>query len=115
MKSRAIFASIVKRSKRHIVLLCFLGTTLLFNQVGLNFFHDEHNAHQVVAKSEKAQLLKHDEHCKICGIETLFHLYYEEPAQFQGVQTITVPGAARVLELVSIPVTNSRDRAPPIV
>ena len=114
VKSPAKFACIVIKYKGYIVLLCLLVTTLLFNQVGLNYFHDAHNAHQGAVKSDKAQLLKHNEHCKICGLDTLFHLYYEKLAQFQGAYTINVPVAARVQELVSIPVRNSKGRAPPI-
>ncbi len=105
----------MRKSKGHIVLLCLLATTLLFNQVGLNYFHDAHKAHQEVVKSDKAQLLKHDEHCKICGLDTLFHLYFEKPAQFYSFRTINVLAIARAQELVSIPVANSRGRAPPIV
>lgn len=67
----------------HIVAIFFLGSSLLFNQVALNFFHDKHDAHEAFqAPTTKAQLVKHGEHCKICSIDTLFNLFFESPTLF---------------------------------
>ena len=70
----------VRKRIQHIVAIIFLGSSLLFNQVALNFFHDKHDAHEAYnAPTNKAQLVKHGEHCKICGIDTLFNLFSESP------------------------------------
>jgi hypothetical protein len=53
-----------------------LGAALLFNQVGLSFFHDSHEAHQFFEASQKSKtlLLEHNEHCEVCSLQVLFHI-----------------------------------------
>ncbi|HMJ70211.1 MAG TPA: hypothetical protein VK508_15010 [Cyclobacteriaceae bacterium] len=53
-----------------------LGAALLFNQVGLNFFHDRHDAHEFFSAAKKHQtiLLNHGEHCQVCSLEVLFNV-----------------------------------------
>jgi hypothetical protein len=53
-----------------------LGAALLFNQVGLNFFHDRHDAHEfhVAIQKDQTVLLNHGEHCKVCSVEVLFNI-----------------------------------------
>ena len=71
----------------HKIAWIVLGAALLFNQVGLNFFHDSHEAHQFFEASQKSKtlLLEHNEHCEICSLQVLFHVVLpvatEVPAQ----------------------------------
>lgn len=57
-------------------MFVLLSSALLFNQVGLNFFHDRHEAHEFFAAARKGQtmLLKHGEHCQVCSLEVLFNV-----------------------------------------
>jgi hypothetical protein len=66
----------VKKRGLHIVVFVVLSSALLFNQVGLNFFHDRHEAHEYFAASQKNQsmLLNHGEHCQVCSLEVLFNV-----------------------------------------
>ena len=74
---------IVRRNKGHITLICLLGFSLLFNQVGLNFFHSKHDAHEsYTVQSDEAQFHSHGEHCKVCALDTLFHLFFEASGEF---------------------------------
>lgn len=72
----------------HTIAWIVLSSALLFNQVGLNFFHDSHDAHEFFAASQKNQtmLLNHGEHCQACSLEVLFHVVLpvstEIPMQF---------------------------------
>jgi hypothetical protein len=70
------------------IFWAFLSFALLFNQVGLSFFHDSHEAHEFFKASEKSQtlLLNHGEHCQACSLEVLFNIVLpvstEIPTQF---------------------------------
>ncbi|MBI3483084.1 MAG: hypothetical protein HY015_08955 [Bacteroidetes bacterium] len=70
MKSRII----------NIVSSAFLIGTLLFAQIGVNFFHRNHDVHEnksVTAplKGGTAGVQKHDEHCKVCSIDFFNHAF----------------------------------------
>jgi hypothetical protein len=66
----------VKKSRLHIAAWVILGAALMFNQVGLNFFHDSHDAHEFFSATRKNQtiLLNHGEHCQVCSLEVLFNI-----------------------------------------
>jgi len=70
LKSRAL----------HIVSSVFLIGSLLFAQVGVNFFHNNHDVHQLKSvsaplKDGAAGVQKHDEHCKVCSIDFFNHAF----------------------------------------
>jgi hypothetical protein len=78
----------VKKGRLYILVFVLLSSALLFNQVGLNFFHDSHEAHAYYTAAKKGQtmLLKHGEHCQVCSLEVLFNVVLpvstEVPTQF---------------------------------
>lgn len=107
----------MKSRKLHIAVLILLSSCLLFNQVGLNFFHDRHEAHEYFAANKKNQsmLLNHGEHCQICSLEVLFNVVLpvsaEIPKQFFATefnQEIAIQIAFDCLERAS-------GRSPPFV
>jgi len=68
LKSRAL----------HILSSVFLIGSLLFAQVAVNFFHNNHDVHQLKSvsaplKDGAAGVQKHDEHCKVCSIDFFNH------------------------------------------
>jgi len=70
---------LVKKAGLHrtnTIAWILLSSALLFNQVGLNFFHDRHEAHEFydASKKHQAMLLSHGEHCQVCSLEVLFHI-----------------------------------------
>lgn len=83
---------VVKKKRIHTIAWIVLGGALLFNQVGLNFFHDRHEAHEFYAanKQHKAMLLSHGEHCQVCSLEVLFNVVLpvttDIPTQFFAVE-----------------------------
>jgi hypothetical protein len=71
---------LLKIKALHILSSLFLIGTLLFAQVAVNFFHHNHDVHQVkssysLLKSGAASVQKHDEHCKVCAIDFFNHLF----------------------------------------
>jgi len=105
---------VVRRNKLYIVLIHLLGIGLLFNQVGLNFFHNKHDAHESYRiQNDKDQFHSHGQHCKVCSLDTLFHLYFEASPEFHFYQPEETVVAIQVLAKV----IGSRDfikgRAPP--
>jgi hypothetical protein len=65
----------MKKRRTQILIHIALASALLFNQVGLHFFHDRHEAHEFYSASKKdqAMFLNHGEHCQVCSLEVLFH------------------------------------------
>jgi hypothetical protein len=64
----------------HIVSSAFLIGSLLFAQVVVNFFHRNHDVHQLKSisiplKGGAAGVQKHDEHCKVCAIDFFNHAF----------------------------------------
>jgi hypothetical protein len=104
----------VKKNRSYPFLVCFLAFNLLFNQVALNLFHNKHDAHQSYRlDGNDAQLLRHGEHCKVCALDTLFHLYFEASPEFSFHQ----PKESSVAFLMLAKATAShvfvKGRAPP--
>src|SRR6185369_7637995 len=64
----------------HIVSSAFLISTLLFAQVAVNFFHNNHDVHENKSitsplKNGTAGVQKHDEHCKVCSVDFFNHAF----------------------------------------
>jgi hypothetical protein len=92
----------VRKNSVYTALVCFLAFNLLFNQVALNFFHNKHDAHKSYqTQSEQDQFNSHGEHCKVCALDTLFHLYVETPPEFHFYQpedtAVSIPVLAQVI------------------
>jgi hypothetical protein len=106
----------VRKSKRHIITIIFLGAALLFNQVGLNFFHDRHDAHEYfeAAKKNQTMLLHHGEHCQVCSLEVLFNVVL--PVSVELPQPVAVSEFAEktLPQPVIVFTALSQGRAPPV-
>jgi|GEM_PF-1987698 len=79
----------VKPRILHIVSSLFLISTLLFVQIGVNFFHHNHDVHvnkKITAplKAGQAAVQKHDEHCKVCSIDFFNHVFVTNAVYFEG-------------------------------
>jgi hypothetical protein len=104
----------VKKNKTYTALVFLLSLSLLFNQIGLNFFHDKHDAHKSYkVQSEQTQLHYHNDHCKACALDTLFHLYFDSSPEFQFYQPVKTVVAIPVLAKVIATNDFTKGRAPP--
>ncbi|MEJ0033546.1 MAG: hypothetical protein WDO15_25835 [Bacteroidota bacterium] len=78
----------MKKRRLYTAAWIVLTSALLFNQVGLHFFHDKHDAHEFFEATQKNKtlLLNHGEHCQVCSLEVLFNVVLpvnvELPQQF---------------------------------
>jgi hypothetical protein len=104
----------VKKKRIYFALIYLVSACLLFNQVGLNFFHNKHDAHEsYTLQSDGTQFHHHGEHCKVCALDTLFHLFFEASPEFHFQHA----GSVAYSEHAPSRVTNSRafikGRAPP--
>jgi hypothetical protein len=105
----------VKKKRLYIAVLVLLGSALIFNQVGLPFFHDSHKAHEFFEASKQGQslLLPHGEHCEVCSLEILFSVILpistEVPRQVfvSEYNRRTIPGTVFVFS------ERARNKAPP--
>lgn len=108
---------IVKKNSVHIALVSFLTLSLLFNQVALIFFHDKHNAHESfqLKVNGGAEFHSHNEHCRICSLDSLFHLFFQSSSEFHFQQPEVVAVALPVLGQVNSSDAFIKGRAPPVI
>ncbi|CAN5566833.1 hypothetical protein BH10BAC4_BH10BAC4_11570 [soil metagenome] len=105
----------LKKNSFHIALVFFLLGGVLFNQIGLKYFHDRHDAHTFqTVKQDKDTYQSHKEHCKICSLDVLFNLF-SDSSSFE----LVVPAEITSFEVqhTMIPfgfISLSQNRAPPI-
>lgn len=105
----------MRQRRNHIVFVCLLAANLLFNQVGLYFFHNRHDAHEVLKQqTDEAQFHKHGEHCNVCALDTLFNLFFEpaleiNPAQSQESYQVDYTTGVQLASQ-----RFSQNRAPPV-
>lgn len=94
-----------------------LSSALLFNQVGLHFFHDRHDAHEYfeAAKKNQSMLLNHGEHCQVCSLEILFHVVLPVSTEVPLQVFVTEFNAQDCSGNVFIFFDRPRGRAPPSV
>lgn len=103
------------RRASYIALVCLLASNLLFNQVGLYFFHNKHDAHEVLKQeTDQAQFHKHGDHCNVCALDTLFNLFFEPaleltPLQPQATHRVDYSTGVQLSSL-----RFSQNRAPPV-
>jgi hypothetical protein len=107
----------VKKNRKYTAALtCFLAFNLLFNQIALNFFHNKHDDHKSYQiQSNQAQFHSHGQHCKVCSLDTLFHLYFEASPEFHFYQTEKIAVAIPVLAKVIASDFFVKGRAPPFL
>ncbi|MBS1681931.1 MAG: hypothetical protein JST48_09480 [Bacteroidetes bacterium] len=77
--SLSIFVA-VKGRILYSVSSAFLIGALCFAQIGVNFFHRNHEVHQnksitAPLKGDRAAVQKHGEHCKVCAIDFFNHSF----------------------------------------
>ena len=102
----------------YIVSSVFLIATLLFAQIGVNFFHNNHDVHQnksIIAplKAGEAGVQKHDEHCKVCSIDFFNHAFVASTQLFTAHQFASSQKKPVVFQVESRLVSFSQGRAPP--
>lgn len=107
----------VKKQKLHIAIWVLLSSALLFNQVGLNFFHDRHEAHEYFAASKKNQsmLLNHGEHCQVCSLEVLFNVVLPVSTEIPTQRFATEFNQKTDPQIVFICFDRTASRGPPFV
>jgi uncharacterized protein YuzE len=90
-----------------------LIVALAFGQVGVNFLHNRHDAHETVIDLDHTVLVKHGEHCKVCAID-LVHQILAPDLSIELAQTeapLAVVFYHTSFKSFSQPLT--KDRAPP--
>jgi hypothetical protein len=109
----------VKSRALHIASSVFLIGSLLFAQVGVNFFHKNHDVHQLKSvtaplKDGAAGVQKHDEHCQVCSIDFFNNAFITESTFVFGSSAFLSPEEhfSASAELISLPY--SQGRAPPV-
>lgn len=106
----------MKNPLYYIIFHVVLAGLLLFNQVGLNFIHDRHDAHEnQIKQSASAELHKHNNHCKVCSLETLFNLSLPPAEEFHFSNFQQTLLANTSCEEITLTLSHSRDRAPPVI
>lgn len=107
----------MKKRGIHTIAWVILGAALLFNQVGLNFFHDRHDAHEYFTATQKNQtmLLHHGEHCQVCSLEVLFNVVLPVSTEIPAQEFTSEYSEGASREPVFIFFGLSRGRAPPSV
>ncbi len=102
----------------HIVSSVFLIGTLLFAQVAVNFFHNNHDVHQLKSvttplKDGAAGVQKHDEHCKVCSIDFFNHAFINSTLLFVDHPVFITYNVPFNFNIERITIPYSQGRAPP--
>jgi len=108
LKSRAL----------HIISSFFLIGSVLFAQVAVNFFHNNHDVHQlksisVPLKDGAAGVQKHDEHCKVCSIDFFNHAFIPSALLTFDHPIFSSHEVQFNFNTERVTVSYSQDRAPP--
>ena len=103
----------------HIVSSAFLISTLLFAQVAVNFFHNNHDVHQlksvsVPLKDGAAGVQKHDEHCKVCSIDFFNHAFIASTLLTFDHPAFNAHEVQHNFCIERIAISYSQGRAPPV-
>jgi hypothetical protein len=108
----------VKKSGLHIISSVFLISSLLFTQLAVNFFHRNHNVHEIKAAASKPNATpewhKHDEHCKLCSIDFFNHSFDNPPVILFSVFTDATQYGFCQFSSHSVSLTYFKGRAPPL-
>jgi len=105
----------VKRKIIHRALSFLLIAMLLFSQVALNFFHDHHAYRTRAGLEQKDKTLqKHVQHCKVCSLEIMSGLFYENIVQPTVVQFLKTEDPVFHADLDCTFTGFAQGRAPPV-
>jgi len=109
---------VLKSRALHIVSSAFLIGSLLFAQVAVNFFHNNHDVHQlksvsVPLKDGAAGVQKHDEHCKVCSIDFYNHAFIPTTLLTFDRPVFNTYEVQHNFSIERITVSYSQGRAPP--
>jgi hypothetical protein len=97
----------------HRIQSILLIVALAFGQVGVNFLHNKHDAHETVIDLDHTVLVKHGEHCKVCAVD-LTHQVLAPDLNIELAQTeATTPVAFDYASFTSFSRLLTKDRAPP--
>jgi hypothetical protein len=92
-----------------------LTASLLFNQAGIGYLHDVHDAHkEVLTDRTKEVVLPHGDHCRICSIDLLFNLYFSSPQEYAVTPVQSSENVASEPSAPSGIVSLTRNKAPPM-
>jgi hypothetical protein len=96
----------------------FLISALLFTQVGVNFFHRNHDVHEnksitAPLKAGQAAVQKHDEHCRVCSIDFFNHAFVSTTVIFAEHLFSTEFKKQYCRSVQQIVVSYTQGRAPP--
>jgi len=109
----------LKSRTLHIFYSAFLIGSLLFAQVAVNFFHNNHDVHQlksvsVPLKDGAAGVQKHDEHCKVCSIDFFNHAFIPSAHLTFDHPVFNAQETTLSFRVERIAVSYSQGRAPPV-
>jgi hypothetical protein len=107
----------VKKGRLYSCIITILGAALLFNQVGLNFLHDRHDAHEFFSAAQKNQtiLLNHGDHCQVCSLEVLFHVVLPVTTEVPQLTCVSEFSEGIFPQPVIVFPAFAQGRAPPVV
>jgi hypothetical protein len=113
-----LFLYTLKPRVLHIVSSAFLIGALAFAQVAVNFFHNNHDAHQVKSITEPLKggtsgLQKHGEHCKVCAIDFFNNAFITSSFQIFDHPVLLIHEAQFSFSIARIIISYSQGRAPP--
>lgn len=116
MTNLALFRYTVRISAKQLLISFLLAASLLFNQAGINFLHDTHDAHQtILADPSEDILLPHGEHCRVCSIDVVCHLFIALQQDFDAVVPQADVHSSVDTQSPTGIVTLIRNKAPPVV
>ncbi len=120
VKSKAfLYLYTLKSRALHIISSFFLIGSLLFAQVAVNFFHNNHDVHElksisVPLKDGAAGVQKHDEHCKVCAIDFFNHAFIPSALVTFDRPAFSSCESQLSFRIDRITISYSQGRAPPI-
>lgn len=90
--------------------------SILFGQIGVDFMHDPHNAHEKTVKLDGPHktIQKHGEHCKVCSIDLFINLFVENDTTTPSREMSSTTIATDPFNHGFVFSTPTRGRAPPL-
>jgi hypothetical protein len=97
----------------HRAVALMLMIALSFGQLGVNFLHNKHDAHESVVDFDHTVLVKHGEHCKICAVDLAHEILAPALCIALAQTETTTPVVLDYTSLISFSQLLTKDRAPP--
>jgi hypothetical protein len=109
---------LVRKSFLHIISSAFLISSLLFTQLAINFFHRNHDVHEVKSALSKPnsspEFNKHDEHCKLCSIDFFNHAFDHHQGTDLAISGGEIHYVVSEVSVLSSAIYHFKSRAPPV-